>query len=69
MRNVISAAAAILATALPLAAWAAEPGSVPPPPSAAENVTAAATSAAPHYQWQYHYDRKAQYEGHWVLVQ
>ena len=69
MRNVISAAAvAILATTLPLAAWAAEPGSVPPP-SAAENVTAAATSAAPHYQWQYHYDRKAQYEGHWVLVQ
>ncbi len=27
--------------------------------------TAAGT---PHYEWQYHYGKKARFEGHWVLV-
>lgn len=26
-------------------------------------------SRTAHYEWQYHYDRHAQWVGHWVLVQ
>jgi hypothetical protein len=34
----------------------------------AENVSPDAPSGVPHYEWQYHYDHHAQWEGHWVLV-
>ena len=27
-----------------------------------------AANGAPHYEWQYHYGKKARFEGHWVLV-
>ena len=36
----------------------------------AEKQITAGQSAAPHYEWQYHYvGHHARYEGHWVLVQ
>jgi hypothetical protein len=27
-----------------------------------------AGAGTPHYEWQYHYGKKARFEGHWVLV-
>jgi hypothetical protein len=27
-----------------------------------------AATGTPHYQWEYHYGRHTQFEGHWVLV-
>jgi hypothetical protein len=34
-----------------------------------DNATSVAATAAPHYEWQYHYvGRHPRYEGHWVLV-
>jgi hypothetical protein len=36
---------------------------------AAEAMPLTDGSAAPHYEWQYHYvGRHARFEGHWVLV-
>jgi hypothetical protein len=29
---------------------------------------AGTATATPHYEWQYHYGKKARFEGHWVLV-
>ena len=41
------------------------------PVSAATLFAPTATGAAtgnPHYEWQYHYGKKARFEGHWALV-
>ena len=41
------------------------PAAAASPPAPAPAGTATGT---PHYEWQYHYGRKARFEGHWVLV-
>ena len=30
--------------------------------------SASTATATPHYEWQYHYGKKARFEGQWVLV-
>jgi hypothetical protein len=36
-------------------------------PAPAATLVASGTTAG-HYEWQYHYGKKARFEGHWVLV-
>jgi hypothetical protein len=56
----------LAATAVVLAATATlSPASAATPFAA---TSAAATTGTPHYEWQYHYGKKARFEGHWVLV-
>ena len=67
-----AAAIAMLAVAQSASALADGPrassyNSIPVP---AEKHAVAAQSAAPHYEWQYHYvGHHPRYEAHWVLVQ
>jgi len=38
-------------------------------PAPAATLVASGTAAGTsHYEWQYHYGKKARFEGHWVLV-
>jgi hypothetical protein len=56
----------IAATAVFLAATATLSPASAATPSAANS--AGITTRTPHYEWQYQYDRKGRFEGHWVLV-
>ncbi len=56
----------LAATAVLLAATATLSPASAATPFAANS--AGITTGTPHYEWQYHYGRKARFEGHWVLV-
>ncbi len=56
----------LAATAVLLAATATLSPASAATPFAANS--AGITTGTPHYEWQYHYGKKARFEGHWVLV-
>jgi len=37
-------------------------------PQTSDSSLRGAATGTPHYQWEYHYGRHNQFEGHWVLV-
>ena len=56
----------LAATAIVFAATATLSPASAATPFAANS--AGITTGTPHYEWQYHYGKKARFEGHWVLV-
>jgi hypothetical protein len=71
MKTVMLAAAAMtLAVAVnPASAPAAQPNADSGAAMSWSAMTpASASSMSPRYEWQYHYGRHTQFEGHWVLV-
>jgi len=65
MKTMMLAAAAVTLAAVNTASALAE---TPRAGGGAAISQTASRSMSPHYEWQYHYGKKARFEGHWILM-